>query len=510
MKHRGFSFLYVVSTLLLLLSQFTSDVQSANTTYFDDFSSYPLGAFPSGWTQYGISSIAPAIINYGGSGSAFQRLEFPAYIAQSTNKAIIKDGLSGTFLTATVKLNFQTSSDGAGLIVAWKDSGNYIAVLPNPFWDEIVVWEFVDGQIRSTTNHGGRYSVPINPNRDYWLRVVTSQNGASVNQLDVYWSTDGTTFLKKDTAINLVNITGQVGLGSFQFLSRVLFDDFTIEDDSATPTMDLSISKDNIKPIQVVEGANVNGDDKIYLVLNKPTVVRVRPTIENGNPENMEEKVKVALSFQGQFQVKESSIGEILSNPNFYFDFFFTPNLTGDSDITVVVDPFNNIVESDENNNNDSLTTIVKETQSLSIVYLPVPYPNPLTSYQETLDNGKEFLDAIFPLNPSDITRTVIHQEVQVLGLAQLPNVLGFRDLYLNLYLIGKLENTDADRIVSIIPDGFVNYYFQKEISPGGFTLGDNDPLVFVLENNWLGEAHEIAHTYGLVDHSDIGLPNLR
>ena len=202
---------------------------SSSHTYFDDFSTYALGSIPSGWTQYGTTNITPRVIEYGGSGTNYQRLEFPAYTAESTSKSLIRDNLSATMVTATIKLNFQTSNDGGGLIVAWQDPGNYIAILPNPFWDEIVVWEFANGQLRSATNPGGRFSVPINTNQDYWLRVVTSQDQSGINQLDVYWSTDGQNFTKQSTATNLANLTGRFGVGTYQFLTDTLFDDFSVD-----------------------------------------------------------------------------------------------------------------------------------------------------------------------------------------------------------------------------------------------------------------------------------------
>jgi murein DD-endopeptidase MepM/ murein hydrolase activator NlpD len=190
--------------------------------FSDDFSSYPLGSTPSGWTQYGTTAITPTVVEYGGTGASFQRLRFPAYTAESTSKFLIRDDQVGTNITATVKLNFQTSNDGGGLIVAWQDTGNYIAILPNPFWDEIVVWEFANGQLRSATNPGGRFSIPINTNQDYWLRVVTSQDQTGAKQLEVYWSTDGQNFTQQSTATHLANLTGGFGVGTYQFLTETL------------------------------------------------------------------------------------------------------------------------------------------------------------------------------------------------------------------------------------------------------------------------------------------------
>ncbi|MFN8495672.1 MAG: clostripain-related cysteine peptidase [Caldilineaceae bacterium] len=204
---------------------------STSNTYFDDFSNYPSGSTPSGWTQYGTSSIAPAVVDFGGTGTTFHRLEFPAYTAQSTSKWFIKDGFTGSNVTASVKVNFQTNSDGAGLVLAWVDSNNFIAILPNPYWDEIVIWEYANGQIRSTFGTG-HSAVPIQTDQDYWLKTVTKVSQTGDRQIDVWWSTDGSNYTLKLSATGLANLTGQIGVGTYQFLSDTLFDDFSITIDA--------------------------------------------------------------------------------------------------------------------------------------------------------------------------------------------------------------------------------------------------------------------------------------
>jgi hypothetical protein len=109
----------------------SQNIAIASNSYFDDFSTYPVGSVPSGWTQYGTSAIVPTVVNFMGTGPAFQRLDFPAYTAQSTSKWLIRDGFTWATVTASVKINFQTASDGAGLVLAWVDNNNFIAVLPN-------------------------------------------------------------------------------------------------------------------------------------------------------------------------------------------------------------------------------------------------------------------------------------------------------------------------------------------------------------------------------------------
>lgn len=209
------------------ISVATKSVTGQFQTYFDDFSSHSLGSIPSGWTSYGTPKIQPTVINFGGTGSRFQRLDFPEYTSKSVSKWLVKDGFTFDSVTASVKLNFQTSADGAGLVLAWRDDKNYISILPNPFWDEIVVREFVNGKVRSAYGTG-QFAVPIETNRDYWLMANTKVSSMGDRQIEVAWSTDGTNYTKKLTAIHLDNLVGNVGVGTYQFLSHTLFDDFSL------------------------------------------------------------------------------------------------------------------------------------------------------------------------------------------------------------------------------------------------------------------------------------------
>lgn len=239
--HKSYLSIRIWASLLTLLIIAVAVVRSAatpipraqaqvtNEIYFDDFSTHPIGSTPAGWTEYGTQAISTEIVAYGGNGSNYHRLEFPAYVAEQTRKWLIKDGLTVGEATTTVKLNFQTSSDGGGLVVAWQDSDNLIAVMPNPFWDEITVWEITDGEVSRAWNSGGRYTVSIENNQDYWLRVMTQVDPIEGNQLFVYWSTDGVNFTERVAINNVSRIEGQVGVGTYQFLSHTLFDDFHVE-----------------------------------------------------------------------------------------------------------------------------------------------------------------------------------------------------------------------------------------------------------------------------------------
>jgi len=224
-------------------------LKQTTTDYTDDFSSYAVQSPPTGWTQYGESTVIPKVIYYGGqTTNAFKRLEFPSYTAGTgeRRKWLIKDGFNWQSINLHVKLNFQTNSDGSGAVIAWRDENNFIAVLANPFWDEIVIWEFVNGQPRAIAS-SGRGSVPIETNRDYWLNVDTfPQYMNQKRYVDVYWSTNNVDWVAPPNLFPeegaFVTLNGQVGVGTYQTLSRTLFDDFLVYGetlaDNAAPNVD--------------------------------------------------------------------------------------------------------------------------------------------------------------------------------------------------------------------------------------------------------------------------------
>jgi hypothetical protein len=266
------------------------------------------------------------------------------------------------------------------------------------------------------------------------------------------------------------------------------------ETPSPSEQFDVSISKTFIRPIQAVEGVNINGDYRTDLVLGKPMVVRVQPIIANSDLVLGNTQIDVTVSYKFLHLTKTTTVDTIQSDPNFFIDFFFTPFEVGDADIGVTVDT--SVIEATKDNNSATYPVTVKETQSLHLVYLPIPFPDNLSHYIDTLSTGEEFLKATFPLAPSKVFSYRSDTPVQVIGPSILPNKAGFLDLYLKAYLIGKILDSNADRIVGVVPDSFSPYY-QGQVS-GGMSIGKGSQVVFVTEGYYTSEAHEIAHTYGL------------
>lgn len=193
-------------------------------SWVDNFSSYATGAPPNGWSQYGSVQIQPVIEEYGGSGAAYRLLSFPQPGGTYLGKRVIKDGTSCGEATLTTKINLQSANDEAGIVVAFKDANNHVDVTVNPFFGEIVVWNWVGGVMGAVagTGHGG---VSVSAGTNYWLRAVTHQNGT----VGAYWSTDGLNFTLKVTTGSLGNLNGGAGYTTNGFSPpHVHFDDFNL------------------------------------------------------------------------------------------------------------------------------------------------------------------------------------------------------------------------------------------------------------------------------------------
>src|SRR5687767_2912785 len=52
------------------------------------------------------------------------------------------------------------------------------------------------------------------------IRATAKVSQAGARQIDVFWSTDGSTYTQQVSATNLANLTGRAGIGTHQFLSH--------------------------------------------------------------------------------------------------------------------------------------------------------------------------------------------------------------------------------------------------------------------------------------------------
>lgn len=297
--------------------------------------------------------------------------------------------------------------------------------------------------------------------------------------------------VREDTIVR-VRIFGDTISGVF-FLT--LFDDLTFAR-KAPLLPDLSLAE--INPTQVVEGPDVNNDEKTDLVLDKPTVVRVTVGIENAELLDPNQQVQVRLEFEEVAQqVETRTVNQLISGP---MDFFLTPNVLGDRSIRVTIDSSGLILESNETNNAGSTTVTIKDTNGLYLAYFPVDRPityfgyGPidLAEYSETVNQSGKFIGAIYPVADGEFTNE--RRDEKYYG-DPIPR-LGMLDDAISLWLWGKLlTRTAADRAIGIVPDDYFSYHLFEDVRGVSFPGVHG---VLVKEGDWVTAAHEIGHTYGL------------
>ena len=197
------------------------------TSVFDDFSTYGAGLFPSSWKLLGSAQITPLVQAAGGSGPAYQVLDFPEVSWQYWDSIAVRSGIvAASAYTVEAKLRFLNSvADRAGLTVALDRSTlARVDIQPNVYTNEI--------EFRSS--YGGTVSrimptLAIDANVAYWLRGVVEEPAAGQGRIGVDRSTDGINFVKALDATGLTNIHGEAGVSTAgPHLPHAQFDDFRV------------------------------------------------------------------------------------------------------------------------------------------------------------------------------------------------------------------------------------------------------------------------------------------
>jgi hypothetical protein len=300
-------------------------------------------------------------------------------------------------------------------------------------------------------------------------------------------------------------------LGAFGSTFNDLLDIFVAKFSNDTKP-DLSITE--INPIQVVGQPDINGDGKWDYVLGKPMVVRVYVNIiypEKIAPED-QEAVRVTLQFQGAEISLYKSITELLAGP---VDFFLTPGDFGDSTIVVNVDTDNQIIESNENNNsneNNPLWITVKDTRELHILNMPIGGYGEANEFDESVTNNGKFIKGMYPIAANEFINEKSDSPIILAPDNYLSNIsaTGFSIAQADLLYIaaqGKLISPFADRYVGVANSQlFTSRYGEAS---GGISICRLDPIgrymctiaVIISQEIWVATAHELGHTYGLLDN---------
>jgi subtilisin len=191
----------------------STGTQSEGPTYdapvADDFSASEHDGVPAGWVSVG----EPVFTHRG------NRLEVDS--ATGASGWLIRDGDLFTNPDLQVRIRATGGGKGAGLVLGWVDAANYIAVLVNADAGRLEVIEVVNGAVR-THYRTAPGALSIERGRDYWLRAE-----AGTGWLNLYWSTDGSSFASVGTVEALANVTGGVGLFAGSDAPAMTLDDFS-------------------------------------------------------------------------------------------------------------------------------------------------------------------------------------------------------------------------------------------------------------------------------------------
>lgn len=261
------------------------------------------------------------------------------------------------------------------------------------------------------------------------------------------------------------------------------------------PTVDLSISDSDITPIQVVEGANINGDDRIDLVQGKPLVVRVRPGITGGTALNPAAEVDVAVSFLGVIQTQKIPIGSLVSDPSTYLDFRFSPFQSGDAEVFATVDVSDDFAESDEQNNSAFVPVTVKDTKGLSLYHFLVidRLQREPKDVGNTAAEGGRFVSWIFPVAMSEFTNGFSPKPFRSSSIVAGELALN-QDGWDMWERAMKESGGVLDRVIAIVPQEYLDFHLRCPGAAGTI----RGKVAYVVGGEWTTSTHELGHSYGM------------
>jgi len=273
-----------------------------------------------------------------------------------------------------------------------------------------------------------------------------------------------------------------------------------------------------LDPIQVILNADA-------LIMNKKTTVRV--IVANGFSERKWVDIQIIYDFASETYDENGPTGigipldpglnriyvpggpilnaTHLVEPQWippegqYFVFRWT-NTGTDNNITVIIDPDNNIAETDETNNEKTGSREVRNTNSLTIRYyklrplLPVYGTPSWNNFSETVNEGNSFINATYPVAGNEFSGV----SVGTLWSSPIPG-LGMIDDFLSLHIYAAIGQ--FDRAVGIVSDDYFPFHLlhvPDASNKTGFSHTSITQAALVRAGYWTTITHEIGHTYGL------------
>ena len=280
--------------------------------------------------------------------------------------------------------------------------------------------------------------------------------------------------------------------------------------------VDLSIAR--IEPVQVIEDAN--------LVVNKPMIVRVFHVLASSDVGFLPQATaKIIVGYYDKNNIRYDedeeplTIGPILTDYDNYqiksainsFTFFGIkkPTQQGYINITAIIDPGENIAETNEKNN--ILIKLVNigvqdmpniDEDRIKFVYLPIQtfWWNPdadLGLFMDTVGTNQEFLRDVYPLDP---TKVMVKKKLPFKPKSSQYDSAGILT-ELHTMSLKELEmNGITNRYIGVAPliwntgENGLSFPAGLAFLNGGSALIEAKPYLKQLA------AHEAGHTFGLYD----------
>ncbi len=262
---------------------------------------------------------------------------------------------------------------------------------------------------------------------------------------------------------------------------------------------DISVS--NVRPVQVVFGADINGDGRMDLVKGKNTSIIINLNVINSdalpNDANIDFLVNMSglQSFTQTFKGSDVKTGQVR--------LFFVPNFDGDATINVTVNPLCSVNEIDCSNNSNSTNVTVKDTKDFLIVYKSVDYLGPVGDYSGTVGNSTLFLNATYPLNPQkfniDNTNPSFTPPPHLPTKTPIASFINILSDMSTLCIEGQLQSSfHANTVAGIVSDNYFGFYGRTDVGLANPGLGPLICGVLVQQDFWTVTAHEVGHLNGL------------
>lgn len=266
-----------------------------------------------------------------------------------------------------------------------------------------------------------------------------------------------------------------------------------------TPT-EGAIAITDVKANQGVDAMDINGDNVVDLVAERPMVVRVKVDIAGAPSLSPTQNVDVQLSFQGNTLIQSPTVSTLRTNP--IVDFFVTPSrVAGQTSIVATIDPANKLGLAGSLSGMAPLVDI-KPVRDVRLTYFKVDYLGEVPNFISTVEHSQDFLRAVYPVAPNHFSAERIDAPYEPIPGNNLPMAncgpllllpCGAQGDAMNLWLDGKLS-THAERFIGIVPSEWFSYH---KISAQGVVFKMVSEVAFVTDGSPLVTAHELGHTYG-------------